>query len=64
MGERMWTPPLRPSAEVPIGPRSAARVGGDACGHRHRGIRWSPLMGPRNAALGGGDARGHRHWGI
>eukprot|EP00959_Pyramimonas_sp_CCMP1952_P146356 3063841-Pyramimonas_sp.AAC.1 len=36
-GGRMWPPPLRPQAELPIGPRSAVLGVADACG-----VRWSP----------------------
>merc|ERR1712091_640988 len=41
----MWTPPLGPSVELPMGPRNAVLGGGDACGHPHLGHRWSSLWG-------------------
>eukprot|EP00959_Pyramimonas_sp_CCMP1952_P336861 7053739-Pyramimonas_sp.AAC.1 len=57
----MRTPPLGPSVELPMGPRSAVLGEGNR-------IRTPPLgpsvelpMGPRNAALGGGTACEHRH---
>eukprot|EP00959_Pyramimonas_sp_CCMP1952_P150715 3154098-Pyramimonas_sp.AAC.1 len=60
----MWTPPLGPWRDIPMGPRNAVLGGGDARGHRHWG-HWVTLpMGPRNAVLGGGDACGHRYWGL
>eukprot|EP00959_Pyramimonas_sp_CCMP1952_P026977 566469-Pyramimonas_sp.AAC.1 len=33
----MQTPPLRPSVELPMGPRSALLGWGAACEHRHWG---------------------------
>eukprot|EP00959_Pyramimonas_sp_CCMP1952_P400086 8382656-Pyramimonas_sp.AAC.1 len=41
----MRTAPLRPSVELPIGPRSVILGGGGACEHRHRGLRWNSLWG-------------------
>eukprot|EP00959_Pyramimonas_sp_CCMP1952_P176440 3687317-Pyramimonas_sp.AAC.1 len=63
----MWTPPLGPHVELPMGPRSAVLGGGDRCGHRHWGLKWSSVelpMGPRIAVLGRSGACGHRHWGL
>eukprot|EP00959_Pyramimonas_sp_CCMP1952_P120722 2523934-Pyramimonas_sp.AAC.1 len=42
-GKRMRTPPLGPSVELPMEPRIAVLDGGDACEHRHWGLRWSSL---------------------
>eukprot|EP00959_Pyramimonas_sp_CCMP1952_P297644 6226620-Pyramimonas_sp.AAC.1 len=36
---------LRPSVELPMGPRSAVLGGGDACGLRHWDLRRSSLGG-------------------
>eukprot|EP00959_Pyramimonas_sp_CCMP1952_P104559 2185542-Pyramimonas_sp.AAC.1 len=41
----MWTVPLKPPVMLPMGPRSAVLGGGDACGHRRWGLRWSSLWG-------------------
>eukprot|EP00959_Pyramimonas_sp_CCMP1952_P187181 3914233-Pyramimonas_sp.AAC.1 len=42
-GRRMRAPPLRPSVELPMGPRHAAVGGGNAC--EHPGLQWSTLWG-------------------
>eukprot|EP00959_Pyramimonas_sp_CCMP1952_P065389 1365027-Pyramimonas_sp.AAC.1 len=44
-GGRMRTRPLGPSAELPMGPRSAVLGGGDACELRHWDLRRSSLSG-------------------
>eukprot|EP00959_Pyramimonas_sp_CCMP1952_P352597 7387465-Pyramimonas_sp.AAC.1 len=36
----MRTPSLGQSVELPMGPRSGVLGGGNACGHRHKGLRW------------------------
>eukprot|EP00959_Pyramimonas_sp_CCMP1952_P293981 6148379-Pyramimonas_sp.AAC.1 len=44
-GRHMRTPPLRPSVELPLGPRRAVLCGRAALEHRQWGIRWSSLWG-------------------
>eukprot|EP00959_Pyramimonas_sp_CCMP1952_P371023 7770276-Pyramimonas_sp.AAC.1 len=44
-GERMRTPPLGPSLELPLGPRTAALGGGDACMCIHWGLPLNSLWG-------------------
>eukprot|EP00959_Pyramimonas_sp_CCMP1952_P401983 8423380-Pyramimonas_sp.AAC.1 len=41
----MWTPPLGPSAQLPMGPRNAALGEGDARELRHWDLDWSSLWG-------------------
>eukprot|EP00959_Pyramimonas_sp_CCMP1952_P405318 8495121-Pyramimonas_sp.AAC.1 len=41
----MWTPPLGPWVDIPMGPRSAVLGGGDARGHRDWGLGWTSLWG-------------------
>eukprot|EP00959_Pyramimonas_sp_CCMP1952_P179874 3761296-Pyramimonas_sp.AAC.1 len=69
----MRTSPLWPSVELTtrcivwislLQSRRAILGAGDACEHRHLGLRWSSPLRPRNAVLGGGNARGHRHRGL
>eukprot|EP00959_Pyramimonas_sp_CCMP1952_P412726 8648431-Pyramimonas_sp.AAC.1 len=55
--------PLGPTAELPMGPRSAALGGGAACYLPPLGPSAELPMGQRNAALGGGSACELRHWG-
>eukprot|EP00959_Pyramimonas_sp_CCMP1952_P294687 6163449-Pyramimonas_sp.AAC.1 len=41
----MWSHPLGPPEELPMGPRKARLGGADATGHSHCGLRWSSLWG-------------------
>eukprot|EP00959_Pyramimonas_sp_CCMP1952_P425206 8906590-Pyramimonas_sp.AAC.1 len=41
----MWTPPLGPLVELPMGTRGAAQRGCPACERSHWGFRWSSLCG-------------------
>eukprot|EP00959_Pyramimonas_sp_CCMP1952_P279868 5851353-Pyramimonas_sp.AAC.1 len=41
----MWTPPLGPSVELPMGPRSAALGGNGACELFDWGLLWGSRRG-------------------
>eukprot|EP00959_Pyramimonas_sp_CCMP1952_P186439 3898659-Pyramimonas_sp.AAC.1 len=63
----MRTPPLGPSAKLPLGPRSAVLGWGGAHANTASGAfggaPMRPSVGQCSGVFGGGDACEHRHWG-